>query len=117
MMRRPTRLRSEAFRKSDMAMAEPPKQIDIERSGHLPTFDLQAGYALDRSDAEFGSDLDGAFVYDLEDLERVALSGKAAREAALESARAILDDEVATDLHLHHELAVHPAGAHRVREG
>jgi outer membrane protein len=38
------------------------KQIDIERSGHLPTLDLQAGYDLARSDAEFGTDRDTGFV-------------------------------------------------------
>ena len=38
------------------------KQIDIERSGHFPTFNLQAGYDLARSGAEFGTDRDTAFV-------------------------------------------------------
>jgi len=38
------------------------KQIEIERSGHFPTFDLEAGYGLDRTDAEFGTDLDRGFV-------------------------------------------------------
>lgn len=38
------------------------KQIDIERSGHFPTFELEAGYALDRSDQEFGNDRDSGFV-------------------------------------------------------
>ncbi|MCH8155809.1 MAG: glutamyl-tRNA reductase, partial [Proteobacteria bacterium] len=39
--------------------------------------------------------LDGAFVYDLEDLERVALEGKANREAETEAAWRILDEELA----------------------
>ena len=30
------------------------KEIEIERSGHFPTFDLEAGYDLARSEAEFG---------------------------------------------------------------
>lgn len=38
------------------------KQIEIARSGHLPTFDLQAGYDLARTEAEFGSDRDTGFV-------------------------------------------------------
>jgi len=38
------------------------KQIEIERSGHFPSFSLQAGYDLARSDAENGSDRDTAFV-------------------------------------------------------
>jgi outer membrane protein len=38
------------------------KQIEIERSGHFPTFDLAAGYELDRTDQRFGSDRDSGFV-------------------------------------------------------
>jgi outer membrane protein len=38
------------------------KQIEIERSGHYPTLDLDAGYDLARSGAEFGTDRDTAFV-------------------------------------------------------
>jgi len=38
------------------------QQIAIERSGHLPTLDLEAGYSLSRSEAELGSDSDVAFV-------------------------------------------------------
>ena len=40
------------------------------------------------------NDLDGAFVYDLEDLERIALSGRASRESAVQAARIILSDEL-----------------------
>jgi outer membrane protein len=38
------------------------KQIEIERSGHFPTFDLEAGYDLGRTDADFGTDNDTGFV-------------------------------------------------------
>jgi len=38
------------------------KQIEIERSGHFPTFSLEAGYGLDRTDADFGTDRDSGFV-------------------------------------------------------
>ncbi len=38
------------------------KTIEIQRSGHYPTLDMQAGYGLDRSGAEFGTDSDSAFV-------------------------------------------------------
>jgi len=38
------------------------KQIQIERSGHFPTFDLQAGYDWSKTDAEFGTDIDTAFI-------------------------------------------------------
>ncbi|MEW5726558.1 MAG: glutamyl-tRNA reductase [Pseudomonadota bacterium] len=39
--------------------------------------------------------LDGAFLYDLSDLERVALEGRATREQAARAAWAILEDELA----------------------
>ncbi len=39
--------------------------------------------------------LDGAFLYDLADLERVALKGRTSREQAAVSAKAIIEDEVA----------------------
>jgi len=38
------------------------KQSEIERSGHFPSFDLQAGYDLARTGAEFGTDRDTGFV-------------------------------------------------------
>ena len=38
------------------------KQIEIERSGHYPSFNLQAGYDMARTGAEFGTDADTAFV-------------------------------------------------------
>lgn len=39
--------------------------------------------------------VDGAFLYDLNDLEKVALEGRATREQAARAARAIVDDELA----------------------
>ncbi len=48
------------------------------------------------ADAEPGiNDLDGAFLYDLADLERAALAGRAEREAASAAAWAIIDAELA----------------------
>jgi len=38
------------------------KQIEIDRSGHFPTFGLQAGYNLARTGAESGTDRDTGFV-------------------------------------------------------
>ncbi len=38
------------------------KTIEIERSGYYPTVDLQAGYDIARSDADFGTDTDTGFV-------------------------------------------------------
>jgi outer membrane protein len=38
------------------------KGIEIERSGHFPTLELEAGYDLARTEAEFGTDRDTGFV-------------------------------------------------------
>lgn len=38
------------------------KQIEIERSARFPSFDLEAGYDLARSGAEFGTDRDTGFI-------------------------------------------------------
>jgi len=38
------------------------KQIEIERSGHYPTVDLQAGYDWSRTRADFGTDRDSAYI-------------------------------------------------------
>ncbi|MBB1073386.1 TolC family outer membrane protein [Rhodoferax sp. 4810] len=38
------------------------KTIDIERAGHLPHVDLEAGYNLSRSQSEYGSDTDTGYV-------------------------------------------------------
>jgi outer membrane protein len=46
----------------EQAAAAAKKQIEIERSGHYPTVNLQAGYNMVRSGAQFNSDLNGAFV-------------------------------------------------------
>ncbi len=44
------------------AVASAKQQIEIERSGHYPTLNLAAGYDLSRSDGEFGTDRDTAFI-------------------------------------------------------
>lgn len=38
------------------------KSIEIERSGHYPTLDLEAGYDMSRSDAQYNTNSDTAFV-------------------------------------------------------
>ncbi|WP_425473420.1 TolC family outer membrane protein [Thiohalocapsa marina] len=38
------------------------KGIEVERSGYFPSLDMQAGYGINRSGADFGSDTDSAFV-------------------------------------------------------
>ena len=59
--------------------------------------------------------LDGAFVYDLEDLERVALEGKANRQAETEAAWRILDEELAEFLRQRAERAAVPSVAALLR--
>ncbi len=54
-------------------------------------------------------DLDGAFLYDLGDLERAALEGRASRHATLEAARKILDEELAAFLRARAERDAVPA--------
>jgi len=44
------------------AAAAAKKQIEVERSGHYPSFDVQAGYDVFRTDSDFGNDRDSAFV-------------------------------------------------------
>jgi len=38
------------------------KQIEVERSGYYPSVDMQAGYDVARSNAEFNTDTDSAFI-------------------------------------------------------
>jgi glutamyl-tRNA reductase len=54
-------------------------------------------------------DLDGAFLYDLADLENAALEGRASRQATLEAARKILDEELAAFLRSRAEREAVPA--------
>ncbi len=56
-------------------------------------------------------DLDGAFVYDLDDLEGVAREGKAGREATALAAWRVLEEEVAAFLRKRAERAAVPAVA------
>ncbi len=53
--------------------------------------------------------VDGAFLYDLSDLERVALAGRAGREQAARQAVAMVDDELAEFLRGRAERAAVPA--------
>lgn len=58
-----------------------------------PIFVIDAAIPADAEPAI--NDLDGAFLYDLADLERTALAGRAEREAASAAAWAIIDAELA----------------------
>ncbi|HKX09485.1 MAG TPA: glutamyl-tRNA reductase [Stellaceae bacterium] len=55
------------------------------------------------------NDLDGAFLYTLDDLERAAIAGRSARETAATEARAVLDDELAAFQRRRAERAAVPA--------
>ena len=55
------------------------------------------------------NDLDGAFLYTLDDLERAAIAGRGARETAATEARAVLDDELAAFQRRRAERAAVPA--------
>jgi glutamyl-tRNA reductase len=55
------------------------------------------------------NDLDGAFLYTLDDLERVAMRGRAGRELEADRARRVLDEEVGAFLRDRAERAAVPA--------
>ena len=55
------------------------------------------------------NDLDGAFLYTLDDLERAAIAGRSARETAATDARAVLDKELAAFQRRRAERAAVPA--------
>jgi len=55
------------------------------------------------------NDLDGAFLYTLDDLERAAIAGRSAREAAAAEAWAVLEDELAAFQRRQAERAAVPA--------
>ena len=66
----------------------------LKRRPLRPIFLVDAGYPRDVEPQV--NALDGAFLYDLGDLERVALDGRAGREAEAVAARRILDEELAS---------------------
>ncbi|MDA8229920.1 MAG: glutamyl-tRNA reductase [Magnetospirillum sp.] len=68
----------------------------LKKRRRKPIFLVDAGIPGDIEPAV--NRVDGAFLYDLADLERVALQGRAGREQAARSARAIVDEEVAAFL-------------------
>jgi len=65
----------------------------LRRRPRQPIFVIDAAIPVDAEPAV--NDLDGAFLYDLGDLERTALAGRAVREAASAEAWRILDAELA----------------------
>ncbi len=65
----------------------------LKKRRRKPIFLVDAGIPGDVEPAV--NRVDGAFLYDLNDLERVALEGRATREQAARAAWAVLDDELA----------------------
>jgi len=64
----------------------------LKRRRRRPMFFIDAAVPGDVDPAV--GDLDGAFLYDLADLEKAAMDGRASRQATLEAARRILDEEL-----------------------
>ena len=85
------------------AMAE----AALKRRRREPIFLIDAAVPGDVGPTVAGQD--GAFVYDLEDLERVALKGKATREAQTAAAWRILEEELAGFLRQRAERDAAPA--------
>ena len=89
------------------AITAPQVENALKRRRREPMFFVDAAVPGD-VDPAVGR-IDGAFVYDLEDLERVARKGKATREAATDAAWRILDEELAEFLRRRAERAAAPA--------
>jgi glutamyl-tRNA reductase len=66
----------------------------LKRRPLRPIFIIDAGFPPDAEPAV--NDLDGVFLYDLGDLDRLALDGRAGREAAAAAARRIIAEELAS---------------------
>jgi glutamyl-tRNA reductase len=65
----------------------------LRRRRHRPVFLIDAAIPGDLEPAV--NELEDAFLYDLDDLERVALQGRVSREAAAKAAWSIVDEEIA----------------------
>ncbi len=79
----------------------------LKKRRRRPIFLVDAGIPGDVETAV--NRVEGAFLYDLGDLEKVALEGRATREAAARAARAIVADEAATFLRGRQARAAVPA--------
>jgi glutamyl-tRNA reductase len=76
----------------DMVVSSEMVTQALKKRRRKPIFLVDAGIPGDVEPAV--NRVDGAFLYDLADLERVALQNRATRETAARAARAIIDEEV-----------------------
>ena len=81
----------------------------LKRRRYRPVFVVDAAIPAD-VEPEVGG-LDDAYVYDLADLERVALEGRVGRQGALQAARAIVDGAITAFVRDRAERAAVPAVA------
>lgn len=84
-------------------------EVALKRRRRRPIFVVDAAIPSDVDPAVAG--MDGAFVYDLADLERVALQGRVGREAATQAAWSIVEEAVAAFARDRAERAAVPAVA------
>lgn len=82
-------------------------QAALKKRRRKPIFLVDAGIPGDVEPAV--NRIDGAFLYDLNDLEKLALQGRAGREAASHAAWALVESEVETFLRGRAERAAAPA--------
>ncbi|WP_255448611.1 glutamyl-tRNA reductase [Telmatospirillum sp. J64-1] len=82
-------------------------QAALKKRKRKPIFLVDAGIPGDVDTAV--NNLDGAFLYDLADLERIAMEGRASREQAARAAWTIVDEELATFLRSRAARAAVPA--------
>jgi glutamyl-tRNA reductase len=114
---RPSAEQAEALAEADVAIAASgtgrsligaaEAEETLRRRRRRPVFFVDAAVPGDIDPAV--GDLDGAFLYNLADLEKTAVSGRASRQATLEAARKILDEELAAFLRSRAEREAVPA--------
>ena len=89
------------------AVAAEAAERALRRRRRRPMFFIDAAVPGDVEPAV--GDLDGAFLYDLADLETAAMEGRASRQATLEAARRIVEEELAGFLRSRAEREAVPA--------
>ena len=91
----------------EFSITAPMAEAALRRRRRVPIFFIDLGVPADVEPAV--ERIDGAFRYDLDDLERMATSGRATREAEAAAAWAIVEDEIAAFLRARAERTAVPA--------